>query len=274
MKILGALIFIPMLFLFITSYGYAAKIDGLILYFQFNEGKGDIVEDLSGNKNNGTLKGKPEWIKGKDGFALQFNGEQNKNYVEVEDSPSLNPGKELTCAAWIYFDKFVASGGIISKYIGAGNQRSYNLHLHHDNALAITADCSSDGTYSAGATALSAGTEAGVLEEGKWQHVAMTFKAKDAIRLYVNGEMKGEGKVDFMASLFDNTVSLLIGNDFQVGGSHRAGQPREFTGIIDEVAIFNRALSKDEISKAMIGQILAVESAGKLAVSWGTIKGL
>lgn len=273
MRFLKIFLIITSLPLLFASFSYGAAIKGLVLYLPFNEGKGDVAQDLSGNNNNGVLKGQPEWVKGKDGFALKFNGEQNKNYVEVADHPSLNPKTEITCAAWIYFDKFIGSGGIISKYIGAGNQRSYTIHTHHDNALAMASDCSADGTYSAGVTAVSVASES-VMKERKWHHIAMTFVAKDSIKFYIDGVKSGEAKTDFMANLFDNTVPLLVGNDFQIGGAHRAGQPREFTGIVDEVAIFNRALSDAEIQKVMNGQILAVESNGKIAISWGAIKGL
>ena len=100
--------------------------------------------------------GNPKWVNGKVGSALQFSGEENSNYVEVPDHPSLNPNSEVTCAAWIYFDEFQPTGGIISKYIGAGNQRSYNLHATHDIALALTSGCSSNGAFQVGTSTTTA----------------------------------------------------------------------------------------------------------------------
>lgn len=269
-----SILFFVILLSLISNISQAAPIQGLVLYFQFDEGEGNTTKDLSGNGNDGTLMGQPEWVDGKNGFALQFSGERNSDYVEVPDNPSLTPAQELSFAAWIYFDTFIGSGGIVSKYIGAGSQRSYTMHLHHDNPLGLAVDCSADGSYQAGVTAVSVGTEAGALVESEWQHVAMTFRAKDMLRLYVNGEMKAEGGADPVDALFDNDVPLLVGNDFQLGGSHRAGQPREFTGIIDEVAIFNRVLSEAEIQQVMNAMIMPVESVGKLAAAWGAIKKL
>ena len=109
--------------LMIAIPGQAAPMEGLALYFSFDEGEGDTVQDFSGKDNHGTLMGKPKWVEGKEGSALQFSGEENSNYVEVPDHPSLNPDSEVTCAAWIYFDEFQPTAGIISKYMGAGNQR-------------------------------------------------------------------------------------------------------------------------------------------------------
>ena len=257
----------------ITSI-YAAPLDGLVLHLTFDEGQGDTAQDASGNGNNGTLVGNLNWVSGKTGSALQFDGAENASYVEVADDPSLNPATEITCSAWIYFDTFLGSGGIISKYIGAGNQRSYTIHMHHDNPLGIAADFSSSGVYKAGTSAMSAGTDGDVIKEGEWQHVAVTFKAQEFLRIYINGQMQAEEEVvaGVMDTIFDNNVPLLIGNDFQIGGSHRAGQPREFTGIIDEVMIFNRELSAQEIQSIMSGATASVEPGGKLATRWSAIK--
>ena len=255
--------------LMMANPGQTARMEGIVLYFPFDEGKGDTVEDLSDNRNHGALIGDPKWVEGKWGSALQFDGAENSNYVEAPDHPGLNPATEITCAAWIYFDEFRPTGGIISKFIGAGNQRSYGLHLHHTEPLGITAACSSDGA--SGATATVAHSEAGVLAEGQWQHVAMTYKAKDAVRIYVNGELIAESD-DAIDRLFDNDTTFIVGTDFDPGGAHGAGQAREFTGIIDDVVIFNRALSQNEIRVVMDGQFMSVESCDKLAVTWGDVK--
>jgi len=250
--------------LMLSFYGEAAKDESLVLYLPLNEGKGEEVKDLSGNENHGKLVGNPEWVKGNHGSALKFSGESNEDHVEVPDSPSLNPEKEVTCMAWLYFDKWHPTGGVISKYVGAGAQRSYDIYMHHSQNLSFTGACCIKGDQ---CTALHTPEEA--LAEKKWQHVALTFKAEDSMKLYVNGEMVAESKV-VIDHLFDNNVPLYVGTDFAPGGAH-SGQPREFTGIIDEVAVFNKALSDTEIKKKM-ETILAVEPEGKLATLWGALK--
>jgi hypothetical protein len=270
-----AVIFVAAAFYLIAAIsGQAAPIEGLVLYLPFDEGEGDTAQDLSGKENHGALMGKPEWVAGKAGSALQFNGEENSNYVEVPDHPSLNPASEITCAAWIYFDEFHPSCGIISKYIGAGNQRTYNMHMGHTDALSISANCSSDGVYKVGVSTTTVTTPGDTLKAGEWQHVAMTFKATEFLRIYVNGELKVEADASATDSLFDNDAPLLVGTDFEIGGAHGGTNPREFTGIIDEVAVFNRALSEDEIRTVMGGVIASVESYGKLTITWGAIKEL
>lgn len=253
-----------------ASLSMAVQEESLVLYFPFDEGKGDVANDASGNNNNGAFQGQPKWVKGKYGSALRFDGAENKNYVEIPDHPSLNPEKEITIMAWIYFDEFHNTAGVISKYVGAGNQRSYNLRMHHTDNLALSSECSSNGSFQLGVSTTDAHTPAGSLKEGEWQHVAMTFKAKEFLRLYVNGEMKAESKASATDHLFDNNVPLMVGTDFAPGGAHGAN-PREFTGVIDEVAVFKIALSDEEIQQAM-ENVMALAPKGKLAISWGKIK--
>jgi len=261
------------LFIFLATglnVSMAVQEESLVLYFPFDEEKGDTVSDASGNGNNGVFQGQPKWVKGQYGFALQFDGAENKNHVEIPDHPSLTPEKEITIMAWIYFDEFHNTCGVISKYVGTGNQRSYNLRMHHTDNLALSSECSSNGSFQLGASTTDAHTPADSLKEGEWQHIAMAFKAEEFLRLYVNGEVKADSKAAATDHIFDNNVPLMVGTDFDPGGAHNAN-PREFTGVIDEVAVFQIALSDDEIKQAM-ESVMAVEPIGKIAISWGTIK--
>jgi len=256
--------------LLFSSVAVVAQDASLVLYFPFDEEKGDIAYDASGNNNDGQLMEEPKWVQGKYGTALEFSGDENKNYVEVPDDASLNPEQEITCMAWIYLDEWNPTGGVISKYIGSGNQRSYDLHMNHSSNLSFTAGCSSNGVFQAGVSSTGASAPEDSLKEKTWQHIAMTFKAKEFLKLYLNGEMVAESDAAATDHLFDNNTPFMVGTDFEVGGAH-SGQPREFTGIIDEVAVFNRALSDAEIKQKM-ESVAAVEWRGKLATLWGRLK--
>ncbi|MCD6165610.1 hypothetical protein J7K19_02730, partial [bacterium] len=71
---------------------------GLVAYWSFDEGTGNIAYDISGNGNNCTIYG-AKWTKGKYGSALQFDGVDD--YVEVPHSVSLNITDAITIEAWI-----------------------------------------------------------------------------------------------------------------------------------------------------------------------------
>jgi len=222
----------------------------LMLYLPFDEGQGMTAEDLSGNNNNGEIIGEPTWVNGYSGSALEFSGAENTHHVEVADTPSLNPDKEITLLAWIFIDLWEPTGGVVSKYTGSGNQRSYNIHMDHDTNLSFRASVSSNGAYQVGTSTTNAVAPEGTLVEGQWQHVAMTYKGDEFLRLYHNGNMVAESEATATPRLFDNTTPLMVGTDFQIGGNHN-GQPREFTGAIDEVRLYDHALDAGEILSAM-----------------------
>jgi hypothetical protein len=72
----------------------------LVAHWKFNEGSGNVAHDTSGNGNDGTFVGDPQWAAGKIGGALEFNG--SSDYIEVPFSESLrviNQG-DFSIAAW------------------------------------------------------------------------------------------------------------------------------------------------------------------------------
>ncbi len=249
--------------LLITGMQAAAQEDALVLYFTFDENSGDTVEDRSGNGNDGEING-AEWVDGKFGSALQFD-RTKKTFVLVADNPTLNPDMEISYMAWFVSDSYGNSNGIISKYTGAGNQRSYNFRIHHTLPNALSTEVTSNGAWQPGVSATDVHSTT-ILEDGQWHHGAITFKASDFLRMYVDGELVDESEANATEVLFDNNTPMRIGTDLS------DEDQRFFNGIIDEVAVFNRALSQAEIQTAMKGDILAVNASGKLSTTWGRLK--
>jgi len=255
------------LVLVLSGLQATAQKDALVLYFTFDENAGDTATDRSGNSNDGTIKG-ANWAKGKFGSALEFDASK-KAFVEVADSPTLNPEKEISYMAWFYSDAYDNARGIISKYTGEGSQRSYNLRLHHNINGALSTEVSANGVFQLGVSTTDVHSEA-VLKDGQWHHAAITFSGGEFLRMYIDGELANESDAAATDTPFDNNTPMRIGTDFN------DEDKRFFNGAIDEVAVFNRALTADEIQKAMNGNILDVPSSvdahGKLTTSWGEIK--
>ena len=154
-----------------------AQKDACVLYFTFSENAGKTVKDESDNRNDGKIKGGATWTKGKYGTALEFGGKVG-DFVEVADSATLNPAKEISYMAWFMSDKYDNTRGIISKYWGPGGQRTYNLRLHHDLAGALSTEVSSNGQFQLGVSVTDVHSEA-VLKDGQWHHAAISFKGGD-----------------------------------------------------------------------------------------------
>lgn len=217
---------------------------GLVSYWTFNKADidGDIAKDVFG-ENHGTIKGCKQ-VAGKYGEALEFDGASN--YVEVPDNETLQLWETYTLEAWI-FQTESRSSRIIDK-ITAGTADGPHLDTHPGTTLRSCAgNCfSSKDQY----------------DLNEWVYAAMTFDEGNVV-IYLNGKADGEGQ----------TTSPLAGNklSFKVGAD--SGGANLFKGIIDEVRVYNRALTADEVKQNMNAKSLAVEAKEKLTATWGYVKG-
>ena len=238
---------------FAMSIGPAEFLDGLVVYHAYDEGKGDEAEDLSGNEHHGVIDN-PAWVDGKFGQALEFGGEGSDVFVTVESTPKLNVD-EMTFMAWVNAEHWNGTRQIVGKSVhgGCGGRVQYGLF-------------SEGGTFKlrfeteAGRNDISTGLP----DTEKFIHIAFTNDTKKGI-IYIDGKEEAEG--DVPGKLGANDDPWRIGQDCD-----RLNYV--FAGIIDEVRLWNRALSEDEINTFMDQGVdaLAVEAAGKLSTTWSRLK--
>ena len=224
--------------------------DSLILYFSFDELDGDTVPDLSQYGNNGTIAGTPELAAGKFGNALKLNGESD--WVEVPHADILTVDTSVTVMAWINTERHTGPAGALWQGILAkGNgPRSYSFYTDaNSKCLHLSAGGGSvcDGEI--------------VLNE--WQHVAAQVD-DGTHRYWLNGEPAGESGGKSALPGAADTAAVLVGK------THEGN--REFLGLLDEVRIWNRALSPDEVQAEMNSATTPVEPIGKLSTTWATLK--
>lgn len=222
----------------------------------FDEGQGKIAKDTSSNKHDGEIGNSIKWVDGQYGSkALQFPGNAVV-MVPHDDSLSLIT---WTVTAWIRAEFKNGWVEFVSKSVPVGNTdfRNYVLQIENDTGLLRP-----HFTQGAQQWKLTAGKTD--LRDSKWHHVAGTYDQK-AIKAYVDGKLEGEAAFNNVPDT--NEEPLVIG----------AITPNVnfFTGAIDEVGIFNVALSEDDIRiiKDMgLGKALAVSPSGKLTATWSAIK--
>ncbi|HUX35695.1 MAG TPA: LamG domain-containing protein, partial [Candidatus Paceibacterota bacterium] len=204
--------------------------NGLVGYWKFDEGQGTSTQDSSGNGNTGTLSASPPgWVSGKVGDALSFNG---TNYVSVPDSASDDPISAWTLSALVKRSSTGIQHDIIEKYDWtAGNGNFAMRILSSDKLIAYLIN----GTVSA-----SCGNTVTSIGSGNWYHVAATYDSSiSTLKCYVNGSVEATNAAVSIVPL-NSTVTLKIGcqgNDCS----------NKFNGLIDDVRIYNRALSAAEI---------------------------
>jgi hypothetical protein len=201
---------------------------GLVAAYNFNEGSGSTVNDASGKGNTGTVSGTTWSASGKYGGALSFNG--TSSWVTVNDSPSLDLTNGVTLEAWVKLATVSGWQAVVIKE--TASDLSYALYANTDQSLPA-------GTLNAGGTDLNlyGGTK---LTANTWTHLATTYDGAN-VRLYVNGiEVRSQA---ITGSMPVTTNPLRIGGD-AVWGEY-------LNGVIDEVRVYNRALSAAEIQTDM-----------------------
>ena len=245
--------FVTMVTLVMTCSSYAF-VDNIVAAWTFEEDSGDIIHDVSGNGNDGVLTGPGEWTDGKFGSALDFGGAAHIEVPFDESMRVLNQG-DFTLAAWFLVDIVPQKMLIVQQGDAVGTGRSW-LFIHQD--------ASEIRSFLGGAT-----TASGInVEEGQWYHTAVVVTeggGTDTVQLYVNGVIAG---APFQGGMEDCDGIFYIGRHKNVSD--------HMDGIIDDLALINKALNEVEINTLMINGIegsRAIEPMGKLAVRWGSIKG-
>jgi concanavalin A-like lectin/glucanase superfamily protein len=200
---------------------------GLVAAYAFNEGIGSTVTDLSGNGNTGILSNVLWTSAGKYGKALVFNG--NSSLVTVSDSLSLHLGSAMTLEAWINpMHKSTYWADVISK----GNH-DYSL-----GGISHYANGPPTGAMLGGSSAGTLGSSD--LPLNVWTHLATTFDGS-TLRFYVNGELVSTEP--YSGTIPNSRTPLHIGGNSIVG--------QFFTGIIDELRIYQTALTQAQIQSDM-----------------------
>jgi len=208
----------------------------LIAHLGFDEGSGTVAHDTSGNGHDGTLNGDPQWVAGRIGGALDFDG--TDDYVEITRIVQ----DDFTLAAWIKTDTPGVNLGA-QGYQGSGLIWSDIGGVANDFILAVLG---SKLSFFCGNPDTSVNSDKDVVT-GEWVHVAATRSAQDRkIAIYIDGEH--EKTVDHA-----NTGPLNAIETIAIGGN--VLDSRHYTGLIDDVRIFDHVLLPGEILGAMEGQV-------------------
>jgi hypothetical protein len=195
-----------------------ASTNGLVGYWNFDEGSGNVAHDTSGNGNDGTITG-ATWTTGKVGSgALSFNGVDGK--VTIPGNASLNPS-EITISFWINVKAAPSNnnGSIIDKNGTSG----YRIRCGGYNPC--QPQFVFNGSTQASGVNLSLNT---------WAHIAVVGSSSGS-RMYVNGVAGNLDPDPYVASA--SAGNLLIG----------AGPSNNINEVLDDVRLYNRALTPAEI---------------------------
>jgi len=201
-------------------------IDGVVGNWHFDEGSGSTAYDSSGNDNDGTLTNGPQWVDGKYGKALSFDG--SDDYVDCGTDESLNITDAITIEAWANVNDFTDSGYLVARNQGSpGTAMQYGIWISYTQEIHPVIE----------QTGWSSSVHVPI---GSWTHITFTFDSANW-KLYLDGNL--EGSHAEAKTITSRDWKLLIGMRNSDGN-----QEYSFNGLIDEVRIYNRALTAAEIS--------------------------
>ncbi len=211
----------------VSSYiVYPLEPSGLVGYWTFDEGTGTTALDISGNKNTGILVASPNWVNGRFGSAINF--PSTSTYVNLGTNNLPNgTGLSLTVLAWVNIAQLTNWHDIVT-HNWSPTPGVWDLYINLDGRAIFSMNSSQ-----VQKTAITAANE---LSTNKWYQIVGTYDGTN-IKIYVNGSLRSTFSAP---NLFLNSSGpLRICNTCDDGGIG--------TVTVDEVKIYNRALSADEI---------------------------
>jgi len=209
---------------------YNSTKPSIIAQWHLNEGTGSIIYD-SVSDNDGKIYG-ASWTTGINGSALSFDGKND--YVNIPDSSDLNPSGDFSAEVWFKANKLSTWQGVVSKLtnVNPGNGRGWNIQIGTaENIASLIADSSGHYVYLKTSWKPSTNT---------WYHVVLVHhSSNNKNELYVNGKLEAT-----------NTHGIAFTNNpVQIGKFYTNSNSLYFNGIIDEIAIYSKALTSEEIKE-------------------------
>lgn len=241
------------LLLLFPSVCHANTRDGLVGWWKIDEGNGNNIFDSSSNGNTGTFNSTPPWRKScSRGNCLNFDG--TDDFINIGDKDVLDFGtNSFTYSAWFYGSS--VNSFIINKR-SASNTVGYDFLSGAGGIVGNMVCRIQDNT-----DAVSSATWSGTGDE-KW-HLAVCIinRSSQEISLYGDGVLIGS------ASSISAVDSVSNGIPFQIGARNSAGA--FYTGKIDDVRVYNRALTAQEI-KDIYNSGIILRGTGTILRGTGT----
>ena len=238
--------------------------DGLIGYWSFNKDtvKGNTVKDIWGTQD-AEMIGKLQIVEGKFGEAVRLEGGAGARVQITDDIKKAElPTEEMTVELWVWDEQFIEWGGyMVAVQDNGAFEKGWLIGTRWKAfSFALSSDGADDGdgllTYL---------NSANTYDVNEWHHVVGTYDGKE-MKIYVDGKLEGTSSVQSGVINYPDRIF------FSMGAYKDDNEDFVHKGMIDEVRLYDRALSEKEVSNNLEAEGLAVEAAGKLSLTWGQIK--
>ncbi len=219
----------------------AAENNGPVLHLKLDEGTGNIAKDFSGNGLDAALRNIAWEEFGVQGKAVRFNGKDSAIVLPI--SEKLNPDKAMTLSVWIKAEKSKVGMSLFNR----GNYRlAWSTYIFRSFIAFSSLKMKGAVCY----TRVPPGTD----KLSPWHHIVFTLEPDPAdgkkliLRFYLDGKLLKDSKT----RLSDRPVNAPIADHPKVRltlGNFASAESQWFNGLMDEVKIYDRALSAEEVAK-------------------------
>ena len=242
--------------IFAVSFTYAVEQDDILVYYSFDKLNGKTFKDDSGNGNDAKLVGNGKLVDGQFEKAIHLTGGVVQLSPANDFVVPIGEKGEVTMEAWFFMNNHASHSGIISIETADAGCCVFRLMVspsfnpfwdaghHQDKSL---------GNFT--------------FELKEWYHYVLVANGKDG-KIYINGEFIGSKDENIVFQKWKQ-AEIFVG-----AGEGPNTHPIE-DAIIDEVVIYSKALTEEEVKASMelgVAGVLAVEAKNKLAVTWGQLK--
>ena len=266
--------------LIITTFlqnGYTQPVvtEGLVSYWTFDKQDiaGGTVKDVWG-ENDGKIVGNPKVVDGQVGEALEFDG--SDDYVNLTNLGDF--GEKVgasTFEAWVK-TSFKKDWTTLFKVLDQGCNMAWAIDVNRSAKAGFPLAEDIVHYYvrqksAAGCNAIAVEIEF-PLSDGKWHHIVFGIvdPGKSEVSIYMDGEPQEiiVGDAKKLDTFIPFVEPVYIG-----AANNRGNVERHFPGLIDEVRIYDRPLTADEVTRNFESKIgLSVQAAEKLPIVWGKLK--
>ncbi|TXL13492.1 hypothetical protein BMR06_16780, partial [Methylococcaceae bacterium HT5] len=226
-------------FIFVVRIAQASLTDGLVAYYQFDNN----ASDSSGNGNDGVERGGITYTDGVQGQAVKFDGVDD--YIYVNHDESLNVSRDFSISFWIYRATDNGIQDVLVKGRDCSNHYMFNASGSNAGSRGQAFNVGNGYSWCDGVSVSAS------FPINEWHHVTgIIDNTNGVIKYYLDGELASEKSIPPYSTT--NSYPLIMGRHFTSRDGHSGIYKYQFKGMIDEVRIYERALSETEIQEVHV----------------------
>ena len=224
----------------------------LLCWWKFDEGSETIAFDYSGYDHHGVVNGATQEPYGQIGEALYFEGSTGDYMVDEDAGAYINGLSAVTVCMWIKADEAGTNRGFLNSE-EPSRRDDYGIAMRYDSSGYAGGGVNVFKMVVRSAQPVKAQRleSSSYVQSTDWQHVAMTWSSGDIVRFYINAR---ENTPTFNDSPNEFGCTIIGCSKLIIGKGGELGAAGAWKGLIDDVHIYSKALTEDEIRKVMRGE--------------------